>query len=195
MAAVKPIETGVDNVAHDAEALAKACAQPELARALGFYRAKAPLSPLAASLEGEAACPSPKQLAADCRAASSTAKLLIVEGAGGLKVPLDGAYTTADLIRELEATAILVAPNELGVLSHVLTAIDSARVESVRVGAIVLVDRREPDLASRTNARILEAKTGLTVFVFPQTEDNDDALASACRNSGLLERAERFAKA
>lgn len=195
VAAIKPIETGVDDVAYDAAALAKACGQPDLARAAGFYRAKAPLSPLAASLEGEAACPSPKQLGTHCRAASLGAQLLLVEGAGGIKVPLDAAYTNADLIRELDATAILVAPNELGVLSHVLTAIDSARVESVRIGAIVLVDRLDGDLASRTNARILEAKTGFDVFVMPPTVDDDDALASACKTSKLLERAERFAKA
>ncbi|GEP88923.1 dethiobiotin synthetase [Chitinophaga terrae (ex Kim and Jung 2007)] len=45
---------------------------------------------------------------------------LVIEGAGGLMVPLNDDYFTADLIRELGAKAIVVAQNYLGSINHAL---------------------------------------------------------------------------
>src|SRR5690606_7338606 len=52
--AIKPIETGCQPEPADAVAIARACGRPELAHAPGLYRARRPLAPWAATLEGEA---------------------------------------------------------------------------------------------------------------------------------------------
>ena len=74
------------------------------------------------------------------------AELTLVEGAGGLLVPLDARDTIADLVAALGLPLLLVAPNALGALSHVLAAAESSRERGIELRGVVLVDVPEPDL-------------------------------------------------
>ncbi|HEX6239279.1 MAG TPA: dethiobiotin synthase, partial [Polyangiales bacterium] len=119
--------------------------------------------------------------------ASRGAELTLVEGAGGLLVPLDRHVTMAELAAALGLPVLLVAPNALGVLSTVLCAAESARERSLEIRAVVLVDAEGPeDPSVHTNARILDERLGTPVFEFPRTPDSDEALANAAITSGLL---------
>lgn len=154
--ALKPIETGVDPVAADALALAEACGRPELAADRRWYRARPPLSPHAAQLEGHAPIDLPTLAAAVREHAGD--RLVLVEGAGGLLVPLDERATLADLAVELALPLLLVAPNRLGVLSETLTAAESADRRSLSIAAVVLNQPAIPtDASAKTNARVLAA--------------------------------------
>jgi dethiobiotin synthetase len=189
VAAIKPVETGMkDEESSDAAALARACGRPEAAHDPGFYRGKLAISPYAATLEGEPAPPPIRTLVDAVHRASRGSELTLVEGAGGLLVPLDRHVTMAELAAALGLPVLIVAPNSLGVLSTVLCAAESARERSLELRAVVLVDGEGPDVdpSVHTNARILDERLGTPVFEFPRTADSDEALANAAISSGLL---------
>lgn len=185
--ALKPIETGCTPDPIDALALARACAQPALAHAPGLYRAALPLAPHAVALETGAPAPDLAELVRSVRSLASHAEHLLVEGAGGLLAPLDATHTMADLARALELPLLLVAPDALGVLSHVLTAVESAHARALPIAAVVLVAHAHTaDASTRTNRRILAERLDAPVLAFPHTIDDDDALADAAERTGLL---------
>jgi dethiobiotin synthetase len=189
VAAIKPIETGItDPDASDAAALARACGRPEVATDPGFYRIDMPVSPYAATLEGRPPPASIRVLVDAIHRAARGTELTLVEGAGGLLVPLDRHVTMAELAAALGLPVLLVAPNALGALSSVLSAAESARERSLEIRAVVLVDPEDPaiDPSVHTNARILDERLGTPVFEFPRTSNSDEALANAAITSGLL---------
>jgi dethiobiotin synthetase len=183
VAALKPLETGCDPDPDDALALAHACRQPDLARAPGLYRAPAPLAPYAATLAGHAAPPPISDLAQTIRHLRDHTRPdhLLVEGAGGLLVPITHESSVADLACALALPLVLVAPDGLGVLSHTLTAYECARARALPIAGVVLSRHTaDPsDRSSETNARILaERLDGTPVLTFPRCEDDDEALAN-----------------
>lgn len=178
VAAIKPLETGVEPVAEDAVALAHACGRPALADDPDWYRARVAASPYAAALEGEAA---PDLARIVARIARIDADFLLCEGAGGLLVPVDRDHTIADLACSLAMPLLLVAPDRLGVLSDVLAIHEAARHRDLSVAAIVLsATTRNPDLSARTNARILRERIAAPVVSIGHGESIEpllDALA------------------
>lgn len=158
VAAIKPIETGVDPTPLDALALARACGNESLATAPGLYRAKEPLAPYAIEKRGGPGVGSLRTLAKRIRELASDADYTIVEGLGGVLVPLDRERTVADLGALLDLQTVVVARNAIGVLSYTLTAVEALRKRNISVRAIVLnhVDRdRREDLSRTSNAEVL----------------------------------------
>ncbi len=189
VAALKPIETGVvPGAPRDAEALARASRRPELADLHGFYRTELPLAPYAAALENGTKPPSIRELVDAVHRAARGSELALVEGAGGLFVPIDDRDTVAELVAALGLPLLLVAPNALGVLSAVLATAECARTRGIELRGVTLVDP-EPahaDPSVRTNAKILDERLGVPVFEFPRIDDDDSTLALAASASGLL---------
>src|SRR6266516_969490 len=85
---------------------------------------------------------------------------VVVEGAGGLLSPLGENFNARDLIIALCAVPIIVCPNRLGVVNHALLTVEALpRVVARRV-PVVLMSPRQPNLASRTNPRLLAGILG-----------------------------------
>jgi len=142
----------------DALELARACGNESLARAPGLYRAKEPLAPYAIEKRGGPAVGSLRKLAARIRELASDADYTIVEGVGGVLVPIDREHSIADLASLLDLQTVLVARNSLGVLSYTLTAVEALRKRKISVHAIVLNDVEgdtENDLSRSSNADVL----------------------------------------
>jgi dethiobiotin synthetase len=194
--AVKPLETGVDPHPFDALAIARACARPEAAHAAGLVRFPLPVAPYAAALELGMAAPEVADLVAAIRSLHRDGELLLVEGAGGLLVPINARDTIADLARALAIPLLIVAPDRLGVLSDTLTCVESARARALHVSAIVLTQhaRADGDPSSRTNRRILAERLECPVLAFPTCADDDDALADAADASEVTGLVEAFAQ-
>ncbi len=77
---------------------------------------------------------------------------LVVEGAGGVMVPLAWDYTVLDLARACELEAIVVARPGLGTLNHVAMTVTVLRAREIAVRGVVLNGRSAtPDLAESTN--------------------------------------------
>jgi dethiobiotin synthetase len=127
--ALKPVATGfdpADAAASDPGVLLAALGRPvkstEIAR-IAPWRFSAPLSPdMAARRENRAV--DFEALVAFSRGATTNAEgTLLVEGIGGVMVPLDGKHTVLDWMAELAIPVVLTAGSYLGSLSHTLTAL------------------------------------------------------------------------
>jgi dethiobiotin synthetase len=144
VAALKPLVSGFDPAAPSGsdpavllEALGREVAPEELNR-ISPWRFRAPLSPdMAARAENKAI---DLQAVADfCRAAiAGNDGALLIEGIGGIMVPLDARHTVLDLMRLLSLPLILVAGSYLGTLSHVLSAQDVILRHALELRAIVV---------------------------------------------------------
>jgi dethiobiotin synthetase len=66
-----------------------------------------------------------------------TSNHLIIEGAGGLMVPLDKNFLMIDLIKKLNAEVILVSHNYLGSINHTLLSVEALKNRSIPVKGIV----------------------------------------------------------
>jgi dethiobiotin synthetase len=104
--------------------------------------------------------------------------LVLVEGAGGLLVPILRDYNFRDLAVDLNLGVILVAPNRLGVINHVLLNTESIANAGLRLALLILneVDA-EPTLATQTNPSILEELLNVPLYLSPfQNDDFSSAL-------------------
>lgn len=70
--------------------------------------------------------------------APQTDRLLIVEGAGGLLVPLNEQDYVIDLIEELHLPVILVARSTLGTINHTLLSLEALRRRGLIVAGVVI---------------------------------------------------------
>ena len=83
--------------------------------------------------------------------------VVIVEGAGGVLVPIDGETTMADLARDLGLPVVVVARPALGTLNHTALTVEAARSRGLDVAGIVISGfPSAPSLAERTNPAELE---------------------------------------
>ena len=132
---VKPVETGCDDLDRpdDALALHRAAGGGDLA-AICPVRYRTPAAPWsAARREGV------KHTFDGLRAHIDAldAPWVVVEGAGGLLVPIDATHSFADLARAVGATLVLVSRNALGTINHTRLSLEAARARGLPVAAVV----------------------------------------------------------
>lgn len=101
---------------------------------------------LSISLEG---------LIREIRSVQFECDLLIIEGCGGVMVPISGDWMIRDLIEALHCPVVLVVRNRLGALNHALLSIESLRGAGVEDYRVVMMDGRFVSSATRTNAKVL----------------------------------------
>ncbi len=144
VAALKPLVSGFDPAApsgSDPAVLLEALGRevnPEELKRVSPWRFRAPLSPdMAARAENKAIN---FQAVVDfCRAAiAGNEGALLIEGIGGIMVPLDARHTVLDLLRSLDLPLILAGGSYLGTLSHVLSAQDVILRHALDLRAIVV---------------------------------------------------------
>jgi dethiobiotin synthetase len=83
---------------------------------------------------------------------------LLVEGAGGLRVPLAPDVTWDDVVKILKCGVILAAQNRLGVLNHVNLTLDRLKTIGAKKVFVVLSDCNPPsrmDVSAASNERVL----------------------------------------
>jgi dethiobiotin synthetase len=182
--ALKPLITGLDDPPdpvwpRDHELLARAAGSAAQDTILAGYGPA--VSPhLAAELAGGTPVSLP-QLAADVRAAAPADATLVVEGVGGLLVPLGPDGDVRDLAVALELPLVIVARAGLGTINHTLLTLESARRAGLQVAGVVLTPWPEhPDAMLRSNretiARLGETEVATLGWV---AEPQPAALAAA----------------
>jgi dethiobiotin synthetase len=87
-------------------------------------------------------------------------KCLLVEGSGGLLVPLGEGFTVADLISALGCETIVVSRNRLGTINHTLLTVKALQHVGVQKLKVILMSPFQPDLSARSNAKILAELLG-----------------------------------
>lgn len=138
--ALKPVITGWNNIEKtDTAILLENLDLPiveENIQAISPYRFKAALSPdMAARLENRPI--DIGALIAHCKKHINR-EFLLIEGAGGVMVPLDNRHTMLDLMKALDIPAIIVVGSYLGAISHALTAVKALEVKDIKIQAIIL---------------------------------------------------------
>jgi dethiobiotin synthetase len=140
---------------------------PEVVAPLRFA---APASPhLAAALEdGEV---TPAELVANARAAGSDdsgPRTLLVEGVGGLLVPLTDGFSVRDLAVELGLPIVIAARPGLGSINHTLLTLEAARSHGLRVAAVVLNPwPAEPGALESSNLETIQSEGAVEVLTLP----------------------------
>ena len=92
---------------------------------------------------------------------------LVVEGSGGLLVPLGEDFQVADLIARLKPKVVVVGRNRLGTINHTLLTVEALRARGLRRISVVLMDDGKSDLSANTNRNILIGLAESPVFVLP----------------------------
>jgi dethiobiotin synthetase len=161
VAVLKPVETGVEGEPEDALRLRAAAADAAPLDDICPYRLRAPLAPaVAARLEGVTV--DVDRIAALVQRRARAADVLLVEGAGGLLVPLTGRTTYVDLAVRCALPMLLVGANRLGTINHcALTARVAAAAGVALRGFVLSQPSPETDASAATNAEMIAALTGL----------------------------------
>ena len=158
---MKPIETGVTGAPEDALRLRAAAADPAPLGDICPYRLRAPLAPaVAAELEGEPI--DVDRIATLIAQRAGSAEVLLVEGAGGLLVPIRGRTTWADLAARVSLPVLIVGANRLGTINHCALTARVAAAAGLAVRGFVLSEPSAArDESATTNAEAISALTGL----------------------------------
>jgi dethiobiotin synthetase len=166
---MKPVETGCParrgiRVPRDGAFLRFMAGTNEPLEEVVPYRFSAPLAPQAAAAR-EGRRVSLARIRRAYRDLASRYDLTLVEGAGGLLVPLNTRSLMLDLILDLELPVLLVGRLGLGTLNHTLLTLECLVRNRVPVVGIVL---NNPDgargLPSRTNPQVLRAWTSVPLL-------------------------------
>lgn len=111
------------------------------------YLFREPLSPhLAARLEGRSIDPAFLLAEHQRLRGADPQRALIVEGAGGLLVPLtDDGYLLGDLLAAMHLPSLLVALSTLGTINHTLLTLAAMRSREIPLAGVVLNGPRNPE--------------------------------------------------
>jgi dethiobiotin synthetase len=152
----KPVQSGnrAADPEGDAMRLKQAAGVDELPEEIAPFCFDAPLAPLVAARLEEREL----DLEEVCRAVRTLAErheIVVVEGAGGLLVPVGRDWTIADLAVALALPLVVVARAGLGTVNHTLLTVFEARRRGLEVAGVV-VDG-PPDQSTEANAGLIEA--------------------------------------
>ena len=159
---MKPVETGcgggLARRPADALALREAAGSTLPLDRICPYQLDAPLAPdVAARLERTRI--DPAVIAEAFRAIDNDHDVTLVEGAGGLLVPIVERYTMADLAHGLELPLLVVVDSKLGAINHTLLTLEAAATRGLTVQGYVLNHAAAADEAAATNASVLQRCT------------------------------------
>jgi len=174
--AVKPVITGFADDAPagtdtalllDAQGLD---ATPEAIAEASPWRFRAALSPdMAARREGRSI--DFQGLVDFCRGLRDEAgDVLLIEGLGGVLVPLTERETVADWIAALEVPALLVTGSYLGTLSHTLTAAEALKARGIPLAAVIVSESADSPVPLAETVETLE-RFVTPVLALPRLND------------------------
>jgi dethiobiotin synthetase len=195
--ALKPIETGVaaNDVTRDGARLARAAGDGRPLALLAPLTLGDPVAPLVAARRAGVTIDL-DALDHAIRSAEVDTDVLIVEGAGGLLVPITERVSFDALFARWSLELIVVAANRLGVINHVRLTCVAARAAGLAIRAVVLnrVTPGDADASVLDNAKVIAELENVRVVELPCTPHPDDldVVADVCERSGLADVAARF---
>lgn len=162
--AFKPIETGVmGEWGEDQRALAKASGS----NPRGTYRFAMPAAPLVAA-RAAGTVVDLGRIEIDLLAGVEGSHRVLIEAAGGWRVPITEQHGTSELARRSGLPVLIVARAGLGTINHTLLTHEAIVRDGLPVAGIVLSLRPDEDPGfARSNAEMIAGGCGLRPFVFP----------------------------
>ncbi len=195
VAALKPVASGFDP-AHpedsDPAALLAALGEPVSTQTLDRiapWRFRAPLSPDMAAMRENRSIDFAKLVEHSQAAIVTTPGTLLIEGVGGVMVPLDERHTVLDLIAALRLPAIVVSGSYLGAISHALTALDALHSRSLAIAALVVNETPQSSVAlDETAATIARFASSAPVITLARLAHADQPHPAIEHLTELLDR-------
>lgn len=188
----KPMQSGAKLqdgrlVATDALLVRDWAGLPEALEELTPIVLQLPLAPAVAAVQ-EGVTLTPELLVPPLQRLAARYRLLVVEGAGGLYVPLLGLdFLVLDLARWLQLPLVVVARAGLGTINHTVLTVKAAEQAGLQVlGVILNKFPAEPGLAERTNPEVIAALTGRPILgrvpkvADPNTDSGRETIIQAC---------------
>ncbi|MFH1854618.1 MAG: dethiobiotin synthase [Candidatus Omnitrophota bacterium] len=169
VAVMKPVATGVRRACSDARILKKAAYFKADLNLINPVALRYPLAPLAAGrlekkkIDLSIIWQSFEELC-------SNRDIMIVEGIGGLMVPLKKTgkriFYVRDMISKMKLPVILVARPNLGTINHTIMTIGMLKAEGITIAGVIFnyASRIKKDLAVKTNPSIIEELSGINVL-------------------------------
>ena len=187
---MKPIATGctgqdVRLVSHDAVYLLEA-AENQFPALTSPSRFRNPLSPnVAAVMEKKEI--DLKEIKKAYYELQKHYDFMIVEGIGGLLVPITKDYFVANMIREFRLPTLVVARPGLGTINHTLLTVDAAVIRGFEVRGIIFnrVPAVNLSMAEITNPKTIHELTGVPIL--GSLPEMDDISIETCRFGRLRE--------
>ena len=107
---------------------------------------------------------------------ASSYDYVIVEGAGGVMVPLSGGLLIADLARQLELPLLVVARPGLGTINHTVLTCFAAQQMGLQVAGVIINGMPEqPGLAEKSAPHQIGSLCGAPVLgIWPQCDEDDE---------------------
>jgi dethiobiotin synthase len=147
----KPVQAGLEET--DIDRVQSYTGLPEERFLPSRYRLEQPLSP------HESARRQNTKITLEDFTLPESERALIVEGAGGLLVPLNDRHTVADLILHLGLPVILVARSTLGTINHTLLTLEALRARDISIAGLIINGPKSPH-----NRQALEQFGGVPVL-------------------------------
>jgi len=168
---LKPVLSGLDEPTDpdwppDHELLARAGGvDPDTVALIRYGPAVSPH--LAAELAGTSI--DPEALTTRIREAADGCGTVVIEGVGGLLVPLAPGYDVRELARDLELRLVIAARTGLGTINHTLLTLEAARSAQLDVAAVVLTPWPEvPGVVERSNRETIARLGDVAVATLPR---------------------------
>jgi len=182
----KPIATGCrlvreGLVSSDAEFLAHCSNSPFPLEVINPIRYHEPLAPLVAAertkreINWEELCLAYHNLTSRC-------EIILVEGIGGVMVPLEEDYLVIDMMAEMKLPVLIVAGSKLGTINHSLLTVAACQRAGLEINGLVINNYNPEgnDLSEETNPKVITELTGIPVLsIIPYDRDS-------CVEKGLL---------
>jgi dethiobiotin synthetase len=142
---------------------------------------------LAAELSGRAL--DPAVLVAPVAHARALGAVTVVEGVGGLTVPLGEAYDVRDLARDVGLPLVVAARPGLGTINHTRLTVEAGRAAGLDVRGVVLTPwPAAPDVIERSNRTTIERLAAVDVAVLGRLPRADPELLAAAGSQLPLQR-------
>lgn len=158
---LKPVETGVGEAGpEDALALREAAQTDEPLEAVCPIRLPLPAAPLAAARDAGVSIDR-ETIRGAWRRLRQRHPWRVVEGAGGLLVPVAAGWSMADLASEWELPVLVVARARLGTINHTLLTVEAVERRSLDLAGVVISHADGPtSLADQRNLDLLREALG-----------------------------------
>jgi dethiobiotin synthetase len=117
---------------------------------------------------------------------AAASDVMIVEGVGGIMVPMDDRHTVLDVARWLGLPTVVVARAGLGTINHTILTVNALRSAGVNVAGVVInrYPTDTPDTATETNPAAIQKWADTSVLaVVPDEPLNPPALPAGIRSA------------
>lgn len=178
---MKPFQSGDDD---DGAILAEAAGVDDDTSLIVLYRFKEAVAPSLAAQQ-QSVNIDIKKVEESYSILSEKYDVVIVEGAGGIMVPIiesgSDSYLVSDLIATLNLPTIIVAKAGLGTINHTCLTIEHAKLKDIAlVGVIINGYPDKPSLAEKNNPEMIEKISNLPIIsLIPHIEAQEQLIEKA----------------